>query len=237
MKRTLAVGTLLLSISLSGCATLFSSTNKGVMFTSEPTGAEVIINGQSFGKTPLSLNLKQKGDYAVTFRAPGYDDRAYRLNNHVGGGWIILDVLGGIIPVVIDAATGSWYSLDDSSVHGVLPASRIPSPSDSGVVSNPVQAPVQTQAAPAIVPASTNAAGVSHMAELPRLPGIPVTIGLKDGSVLPAKSIEPWSMGSYRVTLTSGEQKYVDGIRLSSVITEDGIDWTRKVLDDRKRVP
>lgn len=234
MKRLLPA--LVAIVSLTGCATLFSTTTKGVMFTSEPTGAEVIINGQSFGKTPLSLNMKQKGDYAVTFRAAGFDDRSYRLNNHVGAGWIILDVLGGIIPVVIDAATGSWYSLDDNSVHGVLPATRIPTPSDSAVVTAP--STPATSNSPAIVPASANASGISRgTTELPRLPGIPVTIGLKDGSVLAAKSIRPSGQGNFRVELMTGEDKYYSDLKISSVISEDGTDWTRQVVDARKSVP
>lgn len=235
MKRLLSA--VVVVVSLTGCATLFGSSNKGVTFTSEPTGAEVIINGQSFGRTPLSLNLKQKGDYAITFREAGYEDRAFRLNNHVGAGWVVLDVLGGLIPVVIDAATGSWYSLNDSSVHGVLPASKIPVPADTAVVSAPTNTPAAT---PAIVPASArkNNGYVSPGATaLPRLPGVPVTIGLKDGSVLPAKSIVPSGQGTYKVTLTSGEQKYLSDMKIASVVSEDGTDWTKQVLESRKRVP
>lgn len=206
------------------------------MFTSEPTGAEVIVNGQSFGKTPLSLNMKQKGDYAITFRSAGYDDRSFRLNNHVGAGWVILDVLGGLIPVVIDAATGSWYSLDDSSVHGVLPASNIPATADTAVVSTPAQPPVS--ASPAIVPASVNGSGISRgVTELPRLAGVPVTIALKDGTVIPARSIRPSGQGMFRVELMSGEDKYFSDLKISSVVSEDGTDWTRQVVDSRKSVP
>jgi len=107
------------------------------MFTSEPSSADVLIDGQSSGKTPLTLKLIQKHDYTVTFRAPGHEDRTYRMNNHVGAAWIILDILGGVIPVVIDAATGSWYSLEDSSVHGVLTASTMPASPDTAVVTPP----------------------------------------------------------------------------------------------------
>jgi hypothetical protein len=30
-----------------------------------------------------------------------------------GGGWIVLDVLAGLVPVIIDAATGEWSSVDE----------------------------------------------------------------------------------------------------------------------------
>ena len=32
----------------------------------------------------------------------------------------MLDVLGGLLPVIVDAATGSWYVLSTDHVHGVL---------------------------------------------------------------------------------------------------------------------
>jgi hypothetical protein len=27
----------------------------------------------------------------------------------VGVKWIVLDILGGFVPVIVDAATGNWY--------------------------------------------------------------------------------------------------------------------------------
>ena len=38
----------------------------------------------------------------------------------VGGVWIVLDILGGVIPIVIDAATGNWYELDQDHVNALL---------------------------------------------------------------------------------------------------------------------
>ncbi|MGC9093737.1 MAG: hypothetical protein ACP5JH_10890 [Bacteroidota bacterium] len=32
----------------------------------------------------------------------------------------MLDILGGLIPVIIDAATGAWYYLDQTSINAVL---------------------------------------------------------------------------------------------------------------------
>lgn len=228
-------------MSLSGCALLLKSKNKGVLFSSEPTGAEVLVNGRSYGRTPLSLKLKQKGDYAILFRAEGHEDRLVRLDNHVGVGWLLLDLVGGMIPVIIDGVSGSWYSLDDSAVHGILPPSRIPTPTDSVTVTAPPVAPADGAAA-ALVPAKANPGARERPdemggTELPRLPGVPVTVGMKDGKVFAAKSIEPHGIDLYRVTLTTGEAKFFSAYKINSVVTEDGSDWTRRVLENRKRVP
>ncbi len=45
---------------------------------------------------------------------------ARTITNHVGAGWIILDVLAGRVPFVVDAATGAWYSLDQKNLDAVL---------------------------------------------------------------------------------------------------------------------
>ena len=50
----------------------------------------------------------------------GYESITRVVNTKVGAGWIVLDVLGGLIPVVIDAATGNWNKLDQDAVNAVL---------------------------------------------------------------------------------------------------------------------
>jgi len=36
----------------------------------------------------------------------------------------VLDILGGLIPIVIDAATGDWNKLDQDSVNAALEKSN-----------------------------------------------------------------------------------------------------------------
>lgn len=37
-----------------------------------------------------------------------FDDRTFRLSNEIGVLWIVLDVVTGLIPLIVDAATGNW---------------------------------------------------------------------------------------------------------------------------------
>ena len=111
---------LFLSIFLSSCATLFKGTSEEVRFGSEPQKAEVWINGVKMGETPLSLKLESKKNYQIEFRKEGYKSVTRNITNHVGAGWIILDVIAGLVPVIVDAATGAWYSLDQKNVDAVL---------------------------------------------------------------------------------------------------------------------
>jgi hypothetical protein len=106
--------------SLSGCATLFANKNPEVNMASDPQGAKVYVNDDLVGTTPVRIKLKNNKDYTVEFRKDGYQSKSYFLGKHVGGGWIILDVLTGLVPVLIDAVTGDWYELDNDNVHMVL---------------------------------------------------------------------------------------------------------------------
>ena len=105
---------------LSGCATLFKGTNEEVRFGSDPQKAEVWVNGAKMGETPISLKLESKKTYQIEFRKEGYKPVTRNITNHVGAGWIILDVLAGLVPVIVDAATGAWYSLDQKNVDAVM---------------------------------------------------------------------------------------------------------------------
>lgn len=112
------------SLILLSCATIFKGSTDDVSFSSEPSGAKVYVNGNLLGTTPVQLELKSKSSYTIEFKKEGYETKTVLLNNSVGAGWIILDILGGLIPVIIDAATGNWYELDQEHVNAVLEAQQ-----------------------------------------------------------------------------------------------------------------
>lgn len=119
MKLKALLG-IILVLHLAGCATIFKGTKEEVKFDSEPAGAQVIVNGMVIGMTPCAFKLESKGQYMIEIRKEGHQIWGMTLTNHIGAGWIILDILGGLIPVIIDAATGAWYHLDETSINAVL---------------------------------------------------------------------------------------------------------------------
>ena len=121
MKRKLFyVFVVLLVLQLTGCATLFKGTHSKVDFSSQPPGADVYVNGTLMGKTPIQLKLVSKETYTIEFRKEGFHTVTRTITNKVGVGWIVLDVLTGLVPVIVDAATGAWYQLDQKNVDAVL---------------------------------------------------------------------------------------------------------------------
>ena len=75
-----------LALSFVGCATLFKAKTRTVDFDSDPKGAELYINGNRMGTTPMPLNLSNLKALTVTFKKEGYEDKTYIINTKVGGG-------------------------------------------------------------------------------------------------------------------------------------------------------
>lgn len=101
---------------VSGCAAVFKGASEDVKVESSPSGAEVVVNGSPKGTTPMTLSLESKETYDFTFKKKGYEERHVSIGHSIGAGWVVLDVLLGIIPVVVDAVTGAWYKLDRNSI-------------------------------------------------------------------------------------------------------------------------
>lgn len=108
---------LILALTLSGCATIFSGGPDSVNFGSKPEGAEVLVNGQSMGSTPVTLRLEPSKTYMITYRKEGFGDATVVLSTHVQPGFVVLDVLAGIMGVAIDAATGDWRAFDQGEYY------------------------------------------------------------------------------------------------------------------------
>jgi hypothetical protein len=120
-RRMIALGlTIVVSCLFVGCATLLAPKTHPLSLASEPQGAQVYVNGVNMGMTPVKLELKADQNYTIEFRKEGYETQSHIVNSQVGAGWVIVDVLFGLVPVIVDAATGAWNKLDQESVEAVL---------------------------------------------------------------------------------------------------------------------
>jgi len=123
-----------------GCATVLANRSPEVSIQSDPVGAEVYVNGEFAGTTPVKLRLAAKGIYLIGFYRDGFEPKTFRLNNHAGGTWIALDVLCGFWPLIVDLATGAHYELDTRDVTASLVARTGSSAADA---SNPWKSGLQ----------------------------------------------------------------------------------------------
>ena len=121
-NRLVLIALVSATVGLTGCATIFSPGPDPVKFGSDPQGAEVIVNGQSMGYTPVELELRPEKTYTVTFRKQGYESATVTLTTHVQAGWVVLDIFAGVVGVAVDAATGKWKAFDSRQHFVVLEA-------------------------------------------------------------------------------------------------------------------
>jgi hypothetical protein len=124
MKSRIFGSLVIVVLLLASCATIFKGSTQKVNFGSDPSGAKVYINGQLMGTTPFELGLQSKHSYTIEFRKEGFQNKTVLITNSIGAGWIILDVLLGLIPVIVDAATGDWMYLDQTNVNAALEAQQ-----------------------------------------------------------------------------------------------------------------
>jgi hypothetical protein len=121
MTRMFCVFTILM-LMICGCGAIFSGGPDPVNFGSKPEGAAVIVNGQGMGTTPVTLKLEPNKTYMITYQKEGFQDATVTLNSHVQAGYVVLDILVGVIGVAVDAATGDWKAFDQGQYYVELKA-------------------------------------------------------------------------------------------------------------------
>ncbi|MCK5730869.1 MAG: PEGA domain-containing protein [Draconibacterium sp.] len=127
MKRMISkAGIILLALLLTNCAAIIHGNKQIVDFSSQPSGAIVYIDGKEYGTTPTSVELKRMGrlkgessekkEYQVKIHLDGYHPYEIKVKRTVDGWFFGNIIFGGLIGIIIDAATGSMYKLTPDQV-------------------------------------------------------------------------------------------------------------------------
>jgi hypothetical protein len=101
---------------LFSCSTIINGSKQQVQFISEPSDAEIIIDGVHIGKTPAMYKLRRGKDHFIEIKKSGYSP--YRLTTSKSmSGWFWGNCLcGGIVGMFIDLVSGSAYDIDPTTV-------------------------------------------------------------------------------------------------------------------------
>lgn len=119
MKKVL-LPILVLSLTLSNCTTIINGSRQAVSVLSRPTGAEVYVDGQLSGKTPMWANLKRKDEHTIKVVMDGYQPYEAALTRKVDA-WLLGNIVfGGVIGLAVDAITGSMYKLTPNEIKARL---------------------------------------------------------------------------------------------------------------------
>ncbi len=95
----------------SGCATMFSASNAEMILGSRP-GIDVYVDGAYLGREPLTVELTNHHSHTIAVGDPSRPTATCTLVPGIGVGWVVLDFCFLVWPLLIDAVTGNWSTLD-----------------------------------------------------------------------------------------------------------------------------
>lgn len=117
IARMLRVATTLAVLALtSGCATVIKGTTQSVPISSDPPGAEILVDGQYVGTTPSDVELKRKRDHLVVVQKKDFAPRSVPVVKNVGGAVWGNIIAGGLIGWGVDAASGAQNNLSPKTI-------------------------------------------------------------------------------------------------------------------------
>ena len=99
---------------------MVTGTSTDVAISSDPSEAQIEINGTDRGETPTTLSLDSDRAHTVEINLEGYESETVQLRKTTSG-WLAGNILfGGIPGLVIDAATGGMHVLKPKQVDNSL---------------------------------------------------------------------------------------------------------------------
>jgi len=109
MKKQLLTALLTgILLSATSCATIITGTKDKITFNSTPEGAKVMHKGVEKCTTPCTAEIPRSlGKQMVTFEKEGFNSKEVKLTKTFNPVTLVNILLGGIIGLGIDTATGS----------------------------------------------------------------------------------------------------------------------------------
>lgn len=120
MKKIYTLLSFSLILLFSNCATIIHGSRQTMVITCEPRVADVFLDGSQIGQTPLTTHLTRAHNHKIRVSLDGYMPYEVDLKRRLDG-WIFGNVLiGGLIGIGIDAATGSMFHLTPKDIYPEL---------------------------------------------------------------------------------------------------------------------
>lgn len=132
IRLALIVSAALLS---GGCASIVKGTTQAIPVSSNPTGADVKLDGNLVGQTPVTVQAKRKGDHLLTIEKAGYQSESVAITRSIGGAVFGNIIAGGLVGWGVDAVSGAQYNLTPVTVNLTLkentPAAPLTAPTQN----------------------------------------------------------------------------------------------------------
>jgi hypothetical protein len=136
---------LAIAVATTGCATIMAGGPDRVNVNSNPPGANVFLDDQLVGQTPMVVTLdRDKSRGLIRIEQAGFQPVVMQRSKQINGWFWANLCFGGVIGIVVDLVTGDVKRFDDSPIAvGMTPAY------------GPEPAPAAPEAAPAPAPGTT----------------------------------------------------------------------------------
>ncbi len=116
-KIVLSIFSLLIIVSLSGCATIFGVHHRSVRVTSNKPGAKVYYDGDEVGRTPVTFNVANPAFHPgkITVKKSGYDPQTKQVMTLFQA----VGVLNVLFPpgFLVDAISGDMMKVNPTAMH------------------------------------------------------------------------------------------------------------------------
>lgn len=122
MAPRVAALLLALAVAPSGCAFFWAGSQQDVTLTASQPGVAVRLDGADVGALPSRVHLSRTKPHRLEFQCEGYVPYIVKLEPEVDDSWVMADILCGLLPAMVDAATGSWNTFGGDRIHMVLAA-------------------------------------------------------------------------------------------------------------------
>jgi hypothetical protein len=103
-----------------GCASIVKGTTQAIPVSSNPNGADVTLDGNKVGQTPVSVEVKRKSDHLMTISKPGYESENIAITRNLGGAVFGNILAGGLVGWGVDAVSGAQYNLTPATISVTL---------------------------------------------------------------------------------------------------------------------
>jgi hypothetical protein len=116
---------------MASCATIISGSRQRVPITSDPPGATVYVDFQNVGYTPLMVKLKRKHTHQIRLELDNYSSYELTTKKKFNPMFVGNVVIGGLIGMGIDGASGAIFDVYPKNVKVKLEPSSNSSSSNS----------------------------------------------------------------------------------------------------------
>lgn len=121
---------LLAAAALPGCATITRGSSEALVIETTPIGAEVRLSSGETCKTPCTLKKKRKENFVVFINRDGFEPVEVNVISETAGagaaGMAGNVLVGGIIGLGVDAATGATKKLTPNPIRVTLNPVKAP---------------------------------------------------------------------------------------------------------------